>query len=431
MSKSKARVKDRISALPDEVLCKVLSCLDIRYAVRTTVLSPRWNNLWTSLPNLCFCNDYFIDDDAFMTFVDRVLFFRDSSDIKKFCLDFDEPKEENFCRIESWICTAIRRNVVELDLSVNLYPDYKTFELPRSLFTCKTLEVLSLKSNFIANPPKSGCFPSLKVLEVLVRYPDLDNSSLEQIFAYCPVLEDLRIEGSLGECCDVLDFKISAPELKRLTIGLDIDSFDDEKYNFYINAPKLEVFNLPAGDSSVFSFEINAKSLFKANINLSSCCIHFDSTNGLLEAISNVKQLSLSTRNLEGGVPAFDNLNHLELILGGSTCWRYLIEFLKRSPNLEHLVIKHDCGFKHEDFTPLEFVPVCMLSHLKTITIASFRGSQDNMRVAQYLLKYSEVLNKMIFTISEGLPNAEEKALYKEFLMFERGSKTCQVEIYN
>ncbi|KAM5586503.1 FBD-associated F-box protein [Rosa sericea] len=430
MSKRQASVKDRISALPDEVLCKILSCLDIQSAVRTTVLSPRWNNLWTSLSDLWFRNEGFSDEDAFMTFVDRVLFFRDSSDIKKFYLDLEEPKDD-FSRIESWICTAIRRNVVELNLCVNLYPD-KTFELPRSLFTCKTLEVLYLTSNFIANPPKSGCFPNLKFLDVLVHFPNHNNSSFGQIFSNCPVLEDLRIYGPLGAYDKVLDFNISAPELKRLTIGLYIDDFEDEEYNFRINAPKLEVLNLPEGDSSVFSFEISAKSLFKANINLSSCCVHYDSTNGLLEAISNVKQLSLSNHYLEGGVPAFDNLNHLELSLCGFTCWPYLIEFLKRSRNLEYLVIKHHCKGEHVNFTPPGSVPVCMLSHLKTITIASFEGRQDEMRVAQYLLKYSEVLNKMtIFTISAGLPRAEEEALYKEFLMFERGSKTCQVEIYN
>ncbi|KAM5586509.1 hypothetical protein ABKV19_005430 [Rosa sericea] len=380
MSKSGASVKDRISALPDDVLCKILSCLDIQSAVRTTVLSPRWNNLWTSLSDLWFRNEGFSDEDAFMTFVDRVLFFRDSSDIKKFYLDFDEPEEDNFSRIESWICTAIRRNVVELNLSVPLYLD-KTFELPRSLFTCKTLEVLSLKSKFIANPPKSGCFPSLKVLDVLVHYPDHDNSSLGHIFANCPVLEDLRIEGTLWGFCDGSDFKISAPELKRLTVVMYIVNFEDDEYIFYINAPKLEVFNFPSGDSSVFSFEINAKSLFKANIHLSSCDRQVDGTNGLLEAISNVKQLSLSTRYLEGGVPAFDNLNHLELTLCGFSCWRYLTEFLKRSRNLEYLVIKHSrCIFtsyyQHaafEDFAFNFFLTVVSIaeSSMRTLLLQS------------------------------------------------------------
>lgn len=77
-----------------------------------------------------------------------------------------------------------------------------------------------------------------------------------------------------------------------------------------------------------------------------------------------------------------------------------------------------------------------MLSHIKTITIIGFKGKQDEMRVAKYLLKHGEVSDKLtIFTRRKGcassLPNAEEKALYKEFLMFERGSKTCQVEIFN
>ena len=92
-------------------------------------------------------------------------------------------------------------------------------------------------------------------------------------------------------------------------------------------------------------------------------------------------------------------------------------------------------NFQWYEFNPPEVVPVCMLSHLKAITIKGFKGKQVEMRLAKYLLKHCEVLNMMtIFTRSTGrasLPNAEEKAWYKEFLMFERGSKSCQVEIFN
>ncbi|XP_050370380.1 F-box/FBD/LRR-repeat protein At4g26340-like isoform X1 [Argentina anserina] len=350
MSQSQARVKDRISALSDELICRILSCLDdTQCAVKTTVVSPRWKNLWTSLPNLHFCYDKteYMREDAFLTFVDRVLFFRDSSDIKLFYLNLECPDVNYFSRFESWICTAIRRNVVELDLNVFVFPD-STFELPPSLFTSKTLEVLRLRSNFIVNPPKSGCFPCLKVLDVYLHYPDRYDSSLERIFSNCPVLEDLRIEGSIyieWLCEDPsLKFTISAPQLKRMTLKLELDGSKEDYGNvmtvmFYINAPKLEDFNINKGVLSIVSCDFDAKYLFEANSD-DNFRRHLDGTNGLLEAIINAKHLSLSTSDSENAVPAFHNLYHLELALLNFTCWGYLIDFLKRSRNLSYLVIK-------------------------------------------------------------------------------------------
>ncbi|CAL9016927.1 unnamed protein product, partial [Prunus brigantina] len=48
--------------------------------------------------------------------------------------------------LDDWICTTITHNVVELD--VDLARDSfssEPFELPRSLYMCKTLVVLKLK----------------------------------------------------------------------------------------------------------------------------------------------------------------------------------------------------------------------------------------------------------------------------------------------
>ncbi|KAM2507339.1 hypothetical protein ACFX1W_029674 [Malus domestica] len=50
----------------------------------------------------------------FMNFVDRVFFLRDSLDINKFRLAISESMD--FSRIDAWICIAVMRNVVELDL---------------------------------------------------------------------------------------------------------------------------------------------------------------------------------------------------------------------------------------------------------------------------------------------------------------------------
>ncbi|KAM2787054.1 hypothetical protein PS2_007879 [Malus domestica] len=80
MPKPQERVSDRISALPNEVLCHILSFLPTKYVVRTTVLSKKWNNIWTSVPNLYFCDDDYPNVNAFISFVDHVL---DSPDLSR------------------------------------------------------------------------------------------------------------------------------------------------------------------------------------------------------------------------------------------------------------------------------------------------------------------------------------------------------------
>lgn len=55
----------RLVHLPDDILVIILSLLTLKEAVVTSILSRRWQNLWTSLLTLNFrygetvhCNDY-------------------------------------------------------------------------------------------------------------------------------------------------------------------------------------------------------------------------------------------------------------------------------------------------------------------------------------------------------------------------------------
>lgn len=67
--------KDRLSDLPDAILIHILSLLEFtRYAVRTSVLSKRWRNLWTQVPVLHLSNLKFGQKaDRFIKFIYMVL----------------------------------------------------------------------------------------------------------------------------------------------------------------------------------------------------------------------------------------------------------------------------------------------------------------------------------------------------------------------
>ncbi|KAM1278800.1 hypothetical protein ACFX2J_030775 [Malus domestica] len=403
-------VSDRISELPNDVLCRTLSFLPTKYAVRTTVLSKIWKNIWTSVPNLYFCDNDYPDVNAFMAFVDRVLDSHDLSRIQKFCLHsscFDiEPSILN-----RWICTAIRHNVRELDLFVHSdAEDY--FELPQTLFTSKNLEVLKLQFNFIANPPASKCFPSLKSLCVVIQHPE--SISVKMLFSYLPVLEDLEIRGYL-EYYDV-DVNVSAPELRKLGINLAYGNADGgNDHKLCVNAPKLESLDVKLDSLSKFLLLINANSVVKANVDLlyeelsngGSADVEYsleykmqaDRAIDILKNISNVKYLSLSIRNLEGDLPAFDNLNQLNLVFYDCGYWGFLIKLLSKSPDLQHLVFEHeDCSICNEvDFrqvlNPPKFAPLSLMVHLKTITVNGFKGRREEVQVVREILQFPKVFD--------------------------------------
>ncbi|KAB2614826.1 F-box/LRR-repeat protein [Pyrus ussuriensis x Pyrus communis] len=272
-----------------------------------------------------------------MNFVDSVFFLRDSLDINKFRLAISESMD--FSRIDAWICIAVMRNVVELDLDLSDESGrVLDFEMPQSLFKSKTLTILRVSSNIISYyPPTSGCFPSLQFLHISADNPYKE--SIEKLFSCCPVLEYLSIHLSVGPGF-IHKINISAPQLKTLQISLDEDN--ENKNYFYINAPQLDNLNLKGRDLSNYFLQnaisgINASFAFKY---LSRNQL-FSFPERALAGISRVKYLSLSAYSLDAQyLPVLVNLTKLKLVLHECKCWELLAELLLRAPNLEDLALE-------------------------------------------------------------------------------------------
>ncbi|CAN6694148.1 unnamed protein product [Malus baccata var. baccata] len=413
---------------------RILSSVSTRDAVKTSVLSHRWFNVWASVPDLSLTQTSPEEFSRFAGFVDRVL-------------------NDDFSRIDSWICTAVRRNVAELELDLFL---------PRRLLMRNTLVVLklTLHCNDITVTPSSGCFSSLKFLHATVRYPVGD--SMEKLISCCPVLEDLIIDGDLEEDSTILNFNVSAPNLKRLRISLHIDPFPFDGDDIYrmgdyyykilvnVNAPNLEEFNLLKNFLASYSFN-HANSLSKAKIDLGDLHVFnnldfvhksADRIYSLFAAIINVTHLSLSApvfgdrcTETRCYLPTLNNLKHLELHLQACYSWQFLTKLLKISPCLEYLVIEtnikcslhlYEPMFVHE-WCPTELVPICLSSRVKTICIRGLHGQPDEMEVTKYLLKHGKVLDMVRVCTFEFHAGGEMKFRH-ELSMCRRGSKTCRVE---
>ncbi|XP_040375610.1 F-box/LRR-repeat protein At4g14103 isoform X2 [Rosa chinensis] len=396
MAKAEGINQDRITQLPDDIVSHIFSFLPTVDAVRNTLLSKKFNQVWTKLQTLDFDSEREFQKcrggTAFLTFVSRVLYFRDGSEIRTFRLKLS--RKRYLPCVGDWICTAVKRKVVELDLHLN-FDVWTDFELPPCIFWCKTLEVLKLNLSpweVTDDIPTSGCFPILKFLHVTVFNPSI--REMEKLLSHFPVLEELTIDGT-GEDLDdfgTCSFQVSASKLKTLRISLESLS---EPVDIHVNAPQLESLDLQRLgltncflDGSANSL-VNASIAFREKFEIKGLFDLSDSTMELLNQVSDVKSLSVSAHCLE------------------------------RTEGHKELSEIH--------WNPPEQVPSSLLSNLKTICFKGFKGRLFEMEMIKYLLKNGQLLNKM--TISTGLHLSYDRQndLYTEFMMFHRAA-TCHVE---
>lgn len=334
---------DRISALPDAVLHNILSHLDTREVVHTSILSNKWRYLWLSTPYLDFDLNTWLNKcrrpswtgrrEAFMDFADNVLIRRETlHDISKFSLH-SHGHDSNFDlrRVCSWLSMCVERNVKHICLEY--------FILSSEIFTCmssaSTIKYLWLHG---------------------VRLPD-GNAHGELVFD-CRVLEDFNMCN-----CDVRHLKtltISTPLLEKLWLSLFSGTEPTSKVNVKIHTPNLKSIFLAScstGDSSPvhYTIEDDLLSLVSAYVHIVEYgCLDpighcSDSVIKILSRVyyARVLRLSISTEQvltdfpiLSDGLPyKFQNLKHITLVDHMQTpCIQAITNFLVCLPRIESLV---------------------------------------------------------------------------------------------
>lgn len=428
--------EDRISRLPDELLCYILSFLPVNVAVATCILSTRWRFVWTGLSKLCFGTSLYTvfkggtGASRLENFISRVL-LSGSGDVDEFYLYFHELKDLSLLKF--WVSHAIMRNArqIKLDLSYA-----GLVEFPENLLSSKTLEVLKLRVKFFIPIPASGiCFPSVKILDVQISNPH--NSMTEKLFSICPVLEDLSIATTISRKNSMTNFNILSPTLKRLTFRIKTVYL---RHKVIIKAPNLE--HICIHDCSLIPYmllELHSLREVHFSLHIVDEEIHADHALQLLECITKAKVMNLSGGTMQGLrscadenlFPVFSNLTRLQVDIGESE-GILLSTMLKCSPNLEVVGINIRYGQEVVWIEP-QCVPHCLLSHVKRIKITGCDAEKE-LEMIKYLLKNSVILETITIELWRHRLcwiNAcqEKRHNYQKILMFERGSKTCQVEI--
>ncbi|XP_050216640.1 F-box protein At4g09920-like isoform X2 [Mercurialis annua] len=395
---------DLISKLPDEVLTHILSYFTTKEAVATSILSKRWEYLWTLTTDLDFSDQFptnFSDKNecyaklrSFKDYVDRVIFYHGGSIIRKCHLHC------HICQVSPniylWVCAVITCNIQELSIEGG---SFELQQLPWRLFTCKTLVVLKISGEFMLDLPTHICYPILKILSLdSVVY--MSDASMDRLFSGCPVLEELEIIRRDEDGVQVM--KINTPSLKKLTIHSYVDHSENE-HKIQLNTPCLEYLELSGEKLGGYSMN-SSSSLVEAHI-YGGCDLD------LLNGISKVQHLVLNGRIMQGlhtiihdhGLPTFNNLKKLELYVGKPVDWESLPDLLQSSPNLEvlvfpeGLVVPRKSGRDYYRFYwhQPDSVPECLLYHLKKVEIFNFVGLPGELYLVKYLLECGEVLECM------------------------------------
>ncbi|XP_057444363.1 F-box/FBD/LRR-repeat protein At5g22700-like [Lotus japonicus] len=204
---------DRISSLPEELICHILSFLPTKQVVATSALSKNWKSLWRSVPTFYYIGNFRRIQEGFVQTVNAFIHSRDlHQPIHKFCLTFMSSGDDHSTCIREWVNAVMQRRVQHLELSISVgYPMKPANNIFPTIFTCRTLVILKL--HFIDVKLLSTVdLPSLKVLHLIL----LDSGCLAPLLSGCPVLEDFQVMGPYNYFAKT-EFK-TLPKLVRADI---------------------------------------------------------------------------------------------------------------------------------------------------------------------------------------------------------------------
>ncbi|XP_058220025.1 F-box protein At4g22280-like isoform X2 [Rhododendron vialii] len=391
--------KDRISSLPDSILCHILSKLPTKTAVATAVLSTQWKHLFASIPNLSL----HIDDAAvpnndqpspnFANFMSHLLTVTlRGARLREFvlCCSHDYGND----RIASWISAALGLNPIKLLI---FFSAKNTSMSVPSFFNSSTIEFLAWSQQFAVKVPSKVCLRNLKQLFlVLVRFPD--GSSLGRVLDGCPVLEDLSLDGCEFEGTEILQICSGSLRLLALT-----NCCLESRYQMEIDTPVLRVLYYD-GYAARHYPSLNLKTLVKAHVDI-----------------------GLSKKLLEeADVDVLQDYDQSVADLVGACC-DVTILYLSGA-SMSGLSAEIGCFTIFQSGLPNNVVPACLSLRLLSISFGEFNGEPDGIKLVCYFLRKAKVLKQMKFNFCSSMPLEKQLSTWTKLVLLQSYSKNCKMD---
>ncbi|XP_033145125.1 putative FBD-associated F-box protein At1g05080 [Brassica rapa] len=411
-------VEDRISALPDDLLVRILLLVPTKDAVATMILSKRWRSIWTMVPKLDYLEmisddtnkvviggllgrllgrlleRFFVRSDQkrlwLLRFIDESLQAHKAPVLEALAIGVDRGGHVDVVDVGNWIKKAVHSRVRELGFILRWSAE--PTRLPNNLYTCDTLVSLGLSNKILVDVPSPACLPSLKYGEA--------------------------IEGSLV---------IDSPALRKIFItDHSIDSYSIE------NEPRLEKANI--------NFRCYPDDRFRTSISSVMC----------LELV-----LSFATFSWFSTI-GYSYLMECKIILVHDLDWLQPLMFLlQNSPNLKVLLIdkvgtlihssnkiKSKCdsqplGIASQTFIqvaeelPLSWnqpssVPGCLSTHLEIFEWREYKGRNEEREFINYIFANSKCLKRAGFSL-KSTGNHKDRKNMKDLESMYRVSTSSQL----
>ncbi|KAF8080090.1 hypothetical protein N665_0976s0015 [Sinapis alba] len=415
--------EDKISALPEDLLVRILLHVPIKDAIATMILSKRWRFIWTILPKLeydifSYANEDDDDDDheheskkTSWCFFDKSMELHKAPVLETLLIKLG-PGCPTDINVGKWIAKAVDRRVVMLKFKLSWSKG--PTRLPKSLYSCETLKELTLSHKVLLDFPSSSCLPSLRSLDLIyVVYKD--NASLDSFFSHCPVLNILTVKRNKRNRDDnITKFSVKIPSLQGLFYDSDniISSLPDEDDDEVVDTGKCLDIDTPAllffsiSDHSGDSCSIeNMPCLENASIDVNSFS-NIDKSKTYLSAVRSLElymtdqvvALYLFICVLPLSTVKFSRLIKLEIYPHRSDWLEALLLLLKNAPKLKDLLVDYAFNI---DVIPCSWnqpssIPGCLSSHLEFFGYRGYGGTEEEKEFVMYILANSKCLKKNV-----------------------------------
>ncbi|XP_057453249.1 putative F-box/LRR-repeat protein At1g56400 [Lotus japonicus] len=244
---------DKFSLLPHSLLSTIISLIPFKEAVRTSILSKNWVDVFKYTSNIEFDEVSFVKDDkpyrvrqaqrkAFLEFVLFWISNHTKTVVDKFSLRLSLPGKAKRV-VRECISFATKHGVKELELdfsdptldcyfTTNYIKHDALFDLPAHVYDHICLESLKLFSCRIVEAEMLN-FHGLK--EISLGWMEVKLMTIKTLFSNCEALENL----SLKRCWTSDDFDLQEENLRLRNLVVDRCMFRSNSRYFIVNAPNL------------------------------------------------------------------------------------------------------------------------------------------------------------------------------------------------
>ncbi|KAG4931078.1 hypothetical protein AAZX31_17G184400 [Glycine max] len=402
-----------LSKLPEPLVSHILSFLPTKDAVRTSVLSKKWQFRWTFITKLDLDDTVFYKRKSggkmyFVNFVYRALLLTKSSSLESFSLVI--ANKYDVFLLNTWICNILIRDIKNLCIVTQSEMSFSA-HASHSLFNSRLLEELVLKTmhSFAIRVTESVVqFEHLKLLKLSGILFSLDFNS-KHLTLSLPVLKVFETLNCTWLNAKRITLKVPLLESVIITQDTKPPSYVKPHCAFEFSASHLKEFSYcGCGYISHYFKLLDTSSAHNASLNITvnQCPINRDPETEvraflLLKQFSQVKYLKFEgcqvlAQSKVASLPLFGMLSELEL---GLVSGEVLLGLLLKSPVLKTLLFEGISNFDKELLNSAA-VPECLTSTLQVVKFHKLHGCEHELCLAKFVMENGLVLERMSFFLA-------------------------------